>query len=1507
MKSILKKKDLQGFLILLVILPLLFLGNRALATAVDTAHNYIAKGEYWIDNRASGSTTVTTNRYNADSSQAAFSNIQINTSTLSSGRHSLYFRMQDRRGKWGPVRQTVFTIGTLPTDNKLIAGQFYWGNNPDQKYELTGTYNLNHVEISNSLTAPATKGRFTLFTRFQDARGKWGPTRATMITVGGLPSDNKIAAGQYYWSNNAAQKYDLTGTYDQNFVQISNQITSPASDGVYTLFTRFRDTRGKWGAVRGTQIKVSSQTDFQNKIVAGEYFWTHDPSVRTALSGTLNGNLVEIAQSISAPATEGVYQLNVHFKDARGRWGPIRKSNVKVDEALAPPIIAQAEYYFDSDPGNGNGFIVTEGTFGAQTASFIKEVALSGSGLNVGGHSVFTRFMNNRGEWGDAASRNFEIQVKPQIIVSKASLEFGQVVIGSNRSRSFAIRNGGDDTLRVTNIALSVGTNPGYQIQPNNGKLGPFSPDSIVVYVTFTSSEPAGNKNATLIIDNNDQQKTVNLIAESVITPTPTIEIVSDKNLPLAALQFGPLAVGRDTTINFKINNLGTNTLVVSNIASSNDQIFRVTSPTSFPANVQLGTPLNVAVKFIPAQYTLYDGILTITSNDPVNSSVQLTMSGEGTPGPPTRIIVTSPDSLKFGLVTKDSTAQQFLTIQNDGNSMLNVTAITSSNPLAFVVIDAPTISQPLQIAASASQNVKIEFRPKLVQSYSADLTVRSDATNNKAVIVPMKGRCVAAPTPNIVFNVGIVDFGEVKLGRTEQRQFLMSNQGNATLIVTTIQTNNNVFEVVGSKSFSLLPKENTNITVNFHPNAEQLYEAQLTVISNTDPANMPLRGRGRLPKPKITLDKALLAFGEVKLNKFKELQFSITNEGDSNLVINNIQPSNAAFSITSATQFTLLPTQSQNVMVKFQPTVAQDYQSQVNFVQGQPADPSPPAIIFTGKGTTLVVTYDPGSLPTEITPNNPVTISLQTGSSLAGGFARLFFKEGGKKNYDSTAMSLGGANIYSANIPALKIGKRGTIYYMKVSDGDQIKTLWKDEAAQKPFILNVTYSNTGFEKDDDQPAGTEQTFYRMVSIPLNLTNPSLATILAKFNGGQADINKWRLFTWSSSYKKYVENGESGFPTVGPGKGFWFITSEIGKLQTGAGITTVIDQNYSMSLQPGWNMIGNPFYFNVKWDEVVKSTNISAIYYYTGSDFVIRTDMIPWEGYFVKNNLNNPETVLIPPLESGQSGLKKNELALDGKQWQLRLRSHSGLVADEYNFIGMLNDADESYDLFDVIESPYQPGEYLKLFFPHQDWGDRADDYGSDYRPLNDKGAYWDFEVKTSSSADNVNLKIDGLETLPVEFDAFLIDKELGLTQNVRDRVDYSFGTGKGKEITHSFRLVVGTNDYIADNNLGISTIPEHFELSQNFPNPFNPTTSIKFLLPAAAQVSIKVFNILGQEVKTLVDQEVEQGYHTVIWDATNYLNQPASNGLYFYQINAATLDGSNKTFGMTRKMMLLK
>jgi flagellar hook assembly protein FlgD len=83
--------------------------------------------------------------------------------------------------------------------------------------------------------------------------------------------------------------------------------------------------------------------------------------------------------------------------------------------------------------------------------------------------------------------------------------------------------------------------------------------------------------------------------------------------------------------------------------------------------------------------------------------------------------------------------------------------------------------------------------------------------------------------------------------------------------------------------------------------------------------------------------------------------------------------------------------------------------------------------------------------------------------------------------------------------------------------------------------------------------------------------------------------------------------------------------------------------------------------------------------------------------------------------------------------------------------------------------------------------------------------------------------------------------------------------------------------------------VTQAFTLRQNWPNPFNASTTISYVLPSSAHVSLKVYDILGREVATLVERYQQGGPHRICWDGTDKEGHQVSSGVYFYRLQAET------------------
>ena len=129
-------------------------------------------------------------------------------------------------------------------------------------------------------------------------------------------------------------------------------------------------------------------------------------------------------------------------------------------------------------------------------------------------------------------------------------------------------------------------------------------------------------------------------------------------------------------------------------------------------------------------------------------------------------------------------------------------------------------------------------------------------------------------------------------------------------------------------------------------------------------------------------------------------------------------------------------------------------------------------------------------------------------------------------------------------------------------------------------------------------------------------------------------------------------------------------------------------------------------------------------------------------------------------------------------------------------------------------------------------------------------------------------------------------------------------GTPSAPDFQVSESVLVGVDgavDLLSRVEIGnLKPLPDQYRLDQNMPNPFNPSTAIGYQLPEAGQVRLAIYNLLGQEVRVLVNERRDAGSFSATWDGTDALGRRVASGIYLYRIQAGS-------FSATKRMLLLK
>ncbi len=513
---------------------------------------------------------------------------------------------------------------------------------------------------------------------------------------------------------------------------------------------------------------------------------------------------------------------------------------------------------------------------------------------------------------------------------------------------------------------------------------------------------------------------------------------------------------------------------------------------------------------------------------------------------------------------------------------------------------------------------------------------------------------------------------------------------------------------------------------------------------------------------------------------------------------------------------------------------------------------------------------------------------------------AKLYYCAGGAASFDSTNMSNTGGDNFQGTIPSSAITERGAEYYFSAQDQvGNTRTFPLANAMTRPQVIQVTNSNLAFAG----PASpTQVKAYRMISVPFDLDNSSVPAVLNEL--GTYDDTQWRLLRWSSSSNQYLEY--PNVPSFEPGTGFWLITKEAKTLNAGAGKSVTTAENFNITLPVGWSQIGNPFAFTVNWSEVIKPASIeNKLVGYSGNTNTssgydhTRTQLVPFEGYFV-NNLGPQSAVIeIPPKSASGTASKQlvdGKSALQSNEWMLQITATAETYLDKDNYLGGLQDARDEWDANDFSEAPFL-ADHVSLYFPHADWNAFPGNYTGDFRALNPEGGAWDFEVQTSQTS--VTLALADRLNVPADWNILLLDKTNRISWNLREQEQYTFLVNT-REPVHAFRVIVGKNDFVEEHDLDLVGVPQAFYLSQNYPNPFNPETQLQYEVPTTGRVKIAVYNLQGQEIQRLADEPKSAGRHITAWDGRNNEGVRVASGVYLVRMFA-------EKFVAVRKVLLAK
>ncbi len=504
------------------------------------------------------------------------------------------------------------------------------------------------------------------------------------------------------------------------------------------------------------------------------------------------------------------------------------------------------------------------------------------------------------------------------------------------------------------------------------------------------------------------------------------------------------------------------------------------------------------------------------------------------------------------------------------------------------------------------------------------------------------------------------------------------------------------------------------------------------------------------------------------------------------------------------------------------------------------------------------------------------VSCTVTDNGSIAA--VRAFYKQGTASVFDSIAMTSAGST-YSAQIPGTAVTLQGISVFVKaVDNGGNISF---SDTSGVPVSFTQIQSNIA---GSAYPSGIPSDRWRLVSVPVNLNNKGLANL---FSG----IGTAEWIAYNGSGIKVT--------SILPGQGFWFFqkSGNDGLTAGAAGGVTNDPAGVQVTLAPqAWTLVGTPYTTPVS--VTLDPLQFSGLWTYGGTGTEVGgwskvTTMNPFGGYAIYNKNTTATTITITPggITVGKSSHSPvNDLSLNVAATVVK----DGLTyADRSNGLTVLQD--ENSAMYNDPEPPYI-GDHISAYFLN---GTQKVSYM--YSDNTGDGISQDLVIETTMDESEVRLTIE-VESIRRDWQVRVFDyarnafiEDMG---SIRDFHKYA---GKTR-----FRILAGSGAFLENAEAAIGSLPKNYSLSQNYPNPFNPSTRIGYDLSKQGKVTLKIYNILGQEIQTLLNQrDQEAGMYHLDWNGRDRNGRTVASGVYLYRLQVEAIDG--RFFTQTRKMMFVK
>ncbi len=922
-----------------------------------------------------------------------------------------------------------------------------------------------------------------------------------------------------------------------------------------------------------------------------------------------------------------------------------------------------------------------------------------------------------------------------------------------------------------------------------------------------------------------------------------------------------------------------------------------------------------IYVRFSPTAVQSYTGNITNAGGGATTQNVAVTGTGVSATTP---ALTVNPTSLSFGNVTINTISSELtytLTGLNLSPAADSLT-ITAQSGFTISTVSGTGFTSSKRIAYTggtlSAKTIYVRFTPTAVQNYNA--TIINIGGGAATQTVAISGSGVPAPPPTLTVSPPSLPFGGIVLNTSSELTYTLSGlnlipaSGNDTVTAPTgFQVSTTSGTGFGSSLtvvYSGGTLVATTIYVRFSPTLLQAYSGSITNIGGgATTVNVPVSGSGVVPA--ITVSLLSLPFGSVAINGSSERTYTLSGS--------NLQPANDTVRITAPTGFAVstasssgfnsainLPyttstLSSTTIYVRFSPTAVQSYSGTITNIGGGASEQN---VLVSGMGVSTsapLLTTNPSLLSFDnvaintISPEKAYTLSgsnlspaidsltittplgftistvsgtgftsskriAYTGGTLSAKTIYVRFTPTAVQDYSSNITNIGGGasaqSVYvsGSGVPPTIIVSPASLLFGNViinTSSEQTYTLSGSNLQPANDTVRIT-APTGFAVSTASSSG----FNSAINLPYTTSTLSSTTIYVRFSPTAVQSYSGTITNigGGASEQNVLVSGESITPlltvsstSVAFGNVPINTTSAESTFTIHGSNLTPLSGNIIMTAPSGFEVSmtsGSGFNSSINLPYTTSTLSSTTIY--------VRFSPMAVQSY-IGNITNDGGGATTQDVTVSGTGVNAASLNISAASLSFGYVTINGISREK------------SYTL---------SGANLIA------GGTIAITSSKGFQVSTTSGAGFDSSIFISYSSDTLSSR-----AIYVRFSPTVVENYNGNITNA----------GSGAPTLN-----------VAVSGIGLCS-NEIVQLGQNFPNPFNPNTRIPYSVYKKSWVKLTIFNILGQRISTLIDEEQDVGYYQPEFDiAKTKNNVELTSGVYFYRLEIAGVS-------ITKKFLVLK